>query len=423
MPKLLLDPLLHVNPAKDINAHHSNPPQKHKKFQLVQGGLEMRQLDVGLRMGVVEPDRLRDLAEQIQQGHELVSLDGVRVAEQYLEGGAQPVGLHLAEQSAFLAVDAVQNPRDIMDIFLEFPHLVIRLEKLQVLHLQRDVALPNPLKKLPEQGLRMDIFGSVVGADRVVLQGQFAHSLQQHLVEEEQILDAFGVVEHPLLVLGDVEAVGGRGDAEGGLRRGVVGREVGGDARVQSADQSVQHLLLLAEAGESHPLLEAIFLVDHLPYAGAVVAGEGLDVRLQVEVLPFVVGLVLHVPHPLPLLRPLCVPRGEIRVASGGLRPRRRDILVLTAADPATPRQTQPRRRRKGTGLVQIEPNDPKVLGGGQLPQERSCDGMQLLDAIDGCRFEQSDEEVDPHVEGDGDDRHYHSHFSNTNRISSNLTI
>lgn len=59
----------------------------------------------------------RDLVQDAQKSHQLVPLQ-VPIAQRYLDGCAHAVGLHLPEQPALLALHAVQNARDVVNVLL-----------------------------------------------------------------------------------------------------------------------------------------------------------------------------------------------------------------------------------------------------------------------------------------------------------------
>jgi hypothetical protein len=289
--------------------------------------------------------RKRYFIEGVYQRHYFIALVGLLVAQEDLHRRANAVRLHLAEQSALLAVHAVHYARDVVDVSLQLPRFgVLRCEESRCFPLPHQLGRADSLQHLSQDGCCSQVLTDVVRTDGVVVSEASTHLLQrpcQQLIEEEHVVEAFGVGHHPFAVLGFVEdeCLLWTSPFEGGIGGwSVESGEMRGDAGVQAADDAVEQLFLLAQFAVGFVAAEAALLVDQLPDGRPVVVGVGFHVGTDVEVLALVVLLVLNVPDPLfaalPLWRPLLhsVParRGAIEMHPNG-----RDILLITAADVA----------------------------------------------------------------------------------------
>jgi hypothetical protein len=123
--ELLLHLPTNIDAGEDIHHddRHSNQVIVH--LHGVDCGLHVVQLGLGAHMGVEVADRYGDLVESVDQGHNLIPFVGLLVPQEDLEGSADAIRLHLAEDSAFLTIHAVHNPRNIMDESLELLYLGI----------------------------------------------------------------------------------------------------------------------------------------------------------------------------------------------------------------------------------------------------------------------------------------------------------
>lgn len=410
MLELFLDLLLEVDLAEDVHddQHHSHNEIPH--FENIEGGFEVVELHFlwGVLVEVADGDGY--LVEEVEEGDYLVAVEVMLVAEEDLEGGADAEGLHFAEDLALLAVHAVHNPRDVVNVLLVLLDLgVVGAEELHRLLLAVDqVGLVEICQQLLEQRGGPEVLSDVVRADGVVIcehGGDLLDGFGHYLVQEEQVVDPLWVLEHSFAVLGVVE-----GEdwlllhplESGGDGWRVVSGEMGGYAGVQSADDAVEQLFVFAHALHLVFAAEAILLVDELPNEGAIIIGIGLDVRVDVEVLPLVVLLVLHVPDPLaplhPLRRPLLDPvparRHPLRV-----QPYARDVLLLAPADAAGSGLAEAAGVGERTLLVDVESDYAEELGLDEFAELGRSEGVQLLELVLAGRREEHQQEVEENVE------------------------
>ena len=323
-------------------------------------------------MAVVGIHRHRYLIEHVEQRHNLIPLVRSRIPQQYLQRRTHPIRLHLTEQTTLLALHAVQDVGDVVDVLLVLPHhRVARLEKFQRLLLGRTQVVPLQLhQQLPQQPLRLHVPREVVRSYREVVQvgSSLHHCLPQNLVDKQQIPYPLRMLQHPLPVLAVVEVeLPLVVQVRPGIRFRIVFVEpaqMGGDAGVQPADDVVQNLLLVAHLREGRA--EAVLLVDQAPNGGAVVVGEGLDVFVYVEVLAQVISLVLHVPHPLAPLRPLQRPQvalGQVRPDLLIVGPELRYVAFVAATDSTALTLADAVHDAQLALLVDVQPDYPEVLG------------------------------------------------------------
>lgn len=153
------------------------------------------------------------LVEEVEKGDDLIAVEVLLVAEEDLEGRADAVGLHLAEDLALLAIHAVHDPRDVVDVLLVLLDLgVVVAEELHGLLLAVDqVCLVDVAEQLLEQGGGPEVLSDVVGTDRIVVHehgGNLFDGLGHYFVQEEQVVDPFRMLEHSFAVLGMVEGEG-----------------------------------------------------------------------------------------------------------------------------------------------------------------------------------------------------------------------
>lgn len=135
---------------------------------------------------------------------------------------------------------------------------------------------------------------------------------------------------------------------------------------MESTDDPIEDLLLLAHVVVVLAAAEAILLVDELPNGRPIVVCVGLDVRKDVEVFTLVVLLVLHVPNPLPLAHALRSPLLLPAAARGHpieIGPNRRNILLIAATDATGSGLTEPPLKRERALLVEIQPDDAEKFG------------------------------------------------------------
>ena len=138
MLELFLDLFLEVHLTEDVHddQQHSNNEIPH--LEDIEG-LEVVELHLFGLMLVEEPDGDRYLVEEVEESDNLIAVEVVLVAEEDLKGSADAVGLHLAEDPALLAVHAVHNPRDVVNVLLVLLDLgVVRTEELHGLLLAVD---------------------------------------------------------------------------------------------------------------------------------------------------------------------------------------------------------------------------------------------------------------------------------------------
>jgi hypothetical protein len=147
-----------------------------------------------------------------------------------------------------------------------------------------------------------------------------------------------------------------------------------GYAGMEATDEIVEYLLVAAE--QFVITLEAILAVDQLPNGRPVVIGETLDVSVDVEVLPTVIALVLHVPYPPRLRSPLRTPEIlalRVRQDPVSVTPLLWYIPLITSADSTRIGLADEVADTEGALLVDIEADDAEVLGLDELVEQGSC--------------------------------------------------
>ena len=146
------------------------------------------------------------LVEEVEKRNDFIAVELLLVAQQDLEGRPDAVGLHFAEDLALLAVHAVHDPGDVVDVLLvlldlgvavaEEPHgLLLAVDEIR----RVDVA-----EQLLEQGGRPQVLGDVVGPDGVIAHERWSYllySLGHDLVQEQQVVDSLRVLKHSFAVL------------------------------------------------------------------------------------------------------------------------------------------------------------------------------------------------------------------------------
>ena len=163
--------------------------------------------------------------------------------------------------------------------------------------------------------------------------------------------------------------------------RCVVGGEVRGDAGVQSADDAIQDLFVIATIMELIFADKAIFLVDKLPNKRAIIVCISLDYLVNVEVLSLVVFLVLDVPAPFVALQHLWRPYIDAVATRNAILiiPYSRNVLHFTSTDRAGGGLAKPACMREWTLLVDVDPDDSEELGLYQFVKLERGESVKLL--------------------------------------------
>jgi hypothetical protein len=200
--------------------------------------------------------------------------------------------------------------------------------------------------------------------------------------------------QYPFLILGVVEVeIGLFRDKRGGerVRGGVLveiaveSAEVRGDAGVESADDGVEGLLLVAELVVVVVGVEAVVSVDQLPDIRPVVVRERLHICEDVEVLALVVLDVLHVPDPPRLLPALGAPEifafgVAVDLVSTG--PKQRYVLLITPTDCTALGLAYLVHVAKLTLLVKVETNHAEELSLHEFMQDGRRGTVELQHGV-----------------------------------------
>lgn len=143
--------------------------------------------------------------------------------------------------------------------------------------------------------------------------------------------------------------------------------EMSGNTGMQTWNDCVEDLFFIAEFLLKGGFKTVLF-IDQLPNITTIVVGERLYISVNIEVLPFIVSHVLDMPHPtvastVPLRSPQLLSFLHMRAHAISTAPKERDIIFTATTNGAAFTFAHFKEEINGAFLINIKPNDSKILG------------------------------------------------------------